>query len=1192
MPSPKDSYFVISGHNRGSGVESTCNICITPDSSALVKSLVEGIILKPTIHNLIRRDIEFLSADVMATNSCDEEDEIRIMSVQLSSRVTGLDVPSGGDLSLVVALAPWQSIESVLTYFKQLAYVGHEQLHRSMSTRMDKAMVAAKGQCGMLLQSLARQWDEGEVHHSHLESLSGIIRSSHFSHPLGASKCELLFADNVFEAYGADVGCEGKVFREGEDSVAGERFLQLREKGTSEIFHLGSAREQKWLHELRCGHRIYLSRSTNPEQNGAYLVDRQLGYSPCSFGYPQKLHLVCDELKILSSSSVLFEPLEIAGGAHGFALLIVAMNDGASPNLVLQSGAREYIEYAIFQAIELGIKDDLVRSDKIQKKLIRNYHEKNKLAKHFKRWSNEIFGRKEVILGVCESLRNVIEGHAYTEGEVDLVSEMRTSLQSLFYDRLIYYEQGKEGLNVDNASNRVFTAKGVANGQVDLVGVIEKGPMRGLIRISIRDARNGEEQYSATEIRVLHSFCTTMAALESFISKAKAPSFSLLQSQLPTLFVGEPVELPIIKDSPDLEACIDSIAKCNNVVISTKTQLQKELQEACEVARESIVVERAKLDAMRLKLSSSLALIMLSMHMGEAKNLQELSIIIRTKLPAVVGCAKVALLVPVSEDREIYKTVPISSSSEVTVEEGIEISLVQLQAISTFSDSDGKSTASVSGDKLSKIVLTNINTGEVSGVILCFESNEHASERWEGLREVLVNALSAYLVASFARFEFYETMVSVRTALHSLEASQKENLSLQQSLTQSKLRFSEMGSEIDRLRESANGAVWRYQKLVDLVNRHVDQKVSVHTYSILDWLIAVAEDMEVVVHIVERKGNIYSCETVPEQNTDLVGAAMDAVMNNDCIEIVSSAESDRTLRVPSTKFPALLIPNIYVASHISCRQACFAICRTDSRTFSEDERVFLTSAVNLSCRTLAIAESVPFTLEDYQLLEKDRDRTKGYLDRIRSAMKLTSALYETKSTQGLCALLETDFAAALRRVGETECLAFHANAIFYDPTKYNVLEDQRNDLKDFFKTEGLTAVQMILRELKYFRHGNKICFPVVSGATGNFVSVLLCVENRLDLDAGPTSGGTAHIESLLISDEDENVMAIVAQALTGVIENLRSLQGACEGISQAGVAIEALQQRIEAIEGSSAQEVNHTRQIMRTRVSYIRKTYL
>ena len=119
---------------------------------------------------------------------------------------------------------------------------------------------------------------------------------------------------------------------------------------------------------------------------------------------------------------------------------------------------------------------------------------------------------------------------------------------------------------------------------------------------------------------------------------------------------------------------------------------------------------------------------------------------------------------------------------------------------------------------------------------------------------------------------------------------------------------------------------------------------------------------------------------------------------------------------------------------------------------------------------------------------------------MQSATKLSSALFEMKSTENLFKLLESDFSAALHRsVDEDSCVLFTIRPSLYNLRDYNVMEVQRADIKDFFKTDTLAAAQTVLRELQPFKHRNKICFPIFSPLSGTGVSVLLFVETSLDL---------------------------------------------------------------------------------------------
>ena len=206
-----------------------------------------------------------------------------------------------------------------------------------------------------------------------------------------------------------------------------------------------------------------------------------------------------------------------------------------------------------------------------------------------------------------------------------------------------------------------------------------------------------------------------LANLDSLFQRG--PLFGLLHSKLPTLLlgnVGEQININLPNSIPQISSCLENINNINKVVLDMKEKRLDEMQNACKVASEQITIEKATIDAMRQKLSSSLALTILSMHLGDSKNLQDLSLIIRAKLPTVIGSAKAHLLLPTTDESQSYKTISISPTTMEGQEqpsiddEQFEISAVQLQAIAEYGTKVDLHTAdptAVAINKLSKIVL-------------------------------------------------------------------------------------------------------------------------------------------------------------------------------------------------------------------------------------------------------------------------------------------------------------------------------------------------------------------------------------------------------------------------------------------------------------------------------------------------------
>ena len=244
-----------------------------------------------------------------------------------------------------------------------------------------------------------------------------------------------------------------------------------------------------------------------------------------------------------------------------------------------------------------------------------------------------------------------------------------------------------------------------------------------------------------------------------------------------------------------------------------------------------------------------------------------------------------------------------------------------------------------------------------------------------------MNALSSYIISSMSRFELYGTMASVRTALLSLEAAQKDNATLQDTLAKSTEKCAGLNAEMEQCKLNSNIEKARHRQLVDLINKHVDEKISIKTYNIQEWLEDACKHLDATVYVIERHGGTYICDNIP--CLDLINAAAEAVMSKGCIEALAQVQlSNPDFSLNS--FPALLLPNIHVPTYMSTNQACFAVCRSNVRRFSDHEKEFLMCAVNLSCRTLSIAESVPFTVEDYKILESEGARAKSYLERFTS----------------------------------------------------------------------------------------------------------------------------------------------------------------------------------------------------------------
>ena len=133
----------------------------------------------------------------------------------------------------------------------------------------------------------------------------------------------------------------------------------------------------------------------------------------------------------------------------------------------------------------------------------------------------------------------------------------------------------------------------------------------------------GDDEYGDVEVRTLQTICALLAALDSLFQRG--PLLTMLHSKLPTLLLGnaqEHISLNLPNTLPQMDSYFENVNNINKVFLDMKNKRLEEMQQACQVASEQITIEKATIDAMRQKLSASLALTILSMHLGDSKNMQ------------------------------------------------------------------------------------------------------------------------------------------------------------------------------------------------------------------------------------------------------------------------------------------------------------------------------------------------------------------------------------------------------------------------------------------------------------------------------------------------------------------------------------------------------------------------------------------
>ena len=852
--------------------------------------------------------------------------------------------------------------------------------------------------------------------------------------------------------------------------------------------------------------------------------------------------------------------------------------DAYSVNFVIRSGFLDHISCAISQSLLLHAKQELQQTNGRLTKIISNFQRNRQFSKYFRVWFDRTHNKERLLsnhsVTICTALAKlsdaVMAGTNKTASIVDI-------LVAIFPNANVSYEEASIDLNsfVGSfalqpviGSNQVYKTQ-----ENNLVGIVlsSTSVVSGSISVSSKD--------NSENVEILGALCHF---LKSFGNLFRSRSvLELIHSLLPALFNGNSsslssasysrivshieefgrcscnLEVVDIKgevqlyssksksspvDDPDVNQylsveqradgetryssrrfegsavlflspsagppmALSELALVEDIVYAFLASIKNsELQRALQV-------ERASVESMRQKLSAALSLVVLSIHLADAKNMEDLSLITKAKLPTVIGCKKCVLLIPASssETNAVFKT---PESKFESADESFEVSKTQLENIPLYGTENR--------EKLNKIVLIHPANRTVMAIVLCFENIEM---NWQGLTDILVSTLSSTLVNSMSKFEFLDTMKSVRAALQQLEGSQRENLQLQSTINDSNEVILKYGSQVELLNASIAQVQGKYERLLALITRFsYDRKT--HTLPISDWLSSISKEMNATCLIIKREDGAVMIDH-PESR-DIVSAATQAIAGGIAVE----ATLDSGLR-------ALLIPNMFVPQYIKTSQASFAILRKGSSSFSEDDKNYLQCAVNMFCKTLAISETVPFTIADYKTLEIDLRAKNSVIDRLHKAVSIMSSIYDVKSIQEITEILQSDGPLALKRSGTDKCS--------FSITSSYALDDIQ-DVLSFFKigyaSDVSLAIQKKIRAKKSYRHGSRLMYPIYIG--NEALLGLLLIERHFELNDGSTEGPT--VDDLLLNEDDESIVSIIARFVAGTIGCIRSLQGALGNI--------------------------------------------
>ena len=111
---------------------------------------------------------------------------------------------------------------------------------------------------------------------------------------------------------------------------------------------------------------------------------------------------------------------------------------------------------------------------------------------------------------------------------------------------------------------------------------------------------------------------------------------------------------------------------------------------------------------------------------------------------------------------------------------------------------------------------------------------------------------------------------------------------LQDTLAKSTEKCAGLNAEMEQCKLNSNIEKARHRQLVDLINKHVDEKISIKTYNIQEWLEDACKHLDATVYVIERHGGTYICDNIP--CLDLINAAAEAVMSKGCIEALAQVQ--------------------------------------------------------------------------------------------------------------------------------------------------------------------------------------------------------------------------------------------------------------------------------------------------------------
>jgi len=1049
----------------------------------------------------------------------------------------------------------------------------------------------------------------------YMKSISDVVSSQTFSRCLGAERCHLLFSSEFFVEFSSD--------------IANDTFLSVEnEAGLYDSYNFYSESNSKnWLHEIRRYGNVLVYRDAI---NGlrAFGVDSQ-GRPTEIFEFASWLHKTLSNFIGQGNSIILISvPVLIPGRSQSaLAVLLVTGRtnyefDRFSSLLQLQLDLRTISTWRdiglfqrfcdIFQScLNLKLRDyeaiETALKMKSMSKSLKNWREKvaikrtnHRLASILSAFDLYLTGSsvqtslKSLALDVFSkftvtiSIENIEDFGSFASSMTRCATKLPIFMSTAEYSRETclfgflctnnYSNNATGFIKISSKDSSVITDEEVILLQLvcefcsQLNRVMRKESTITLLRSSLSTLLDVEKQESSDQTASFSRLLETISKYYSAdvatlkIGKSKIDSSANIQPcefvtssasivtlpvfTNPNLVTSEMLavdgkvfaEFSLSGDLKFMDSTDDELSFLHTIIFLMYKALR------FSQLSENYTIEKATSGSFKNKLSSSLALTILSTHIIESRNVDELSIVIRAKLPLVVGCKKTFLMLPDSVPNAYASTGPHES------EERVILSIDDLENIPIY--------GSENFGKLSKIVIIHAVNKSVVGYILCYDPSQDGLTQWQGLHEILSGSLSSYVTSSMSKFDFFNTMAGVKQALLQLEKVQQENEQLKGFMDNQRAEIAASKKELGHITDINARTSSLYASLMDLINSFSTESGS-HVSSITEWLMKITGSRNIsgvagASFIIKRESGVLTSDI--SSSRELIGAAMEAVEKKRCIEVKCH------LLPESQLVSVLLLPNIYLSIDANTKYACFVIFQYGDKDFDEDDKIFFMHAVNMCCRSLSIAETSPFTLAEFNTLERKVISQQYLIDRFRGIVETSMRFNESKSLGHIQnVLMSEDLATVLRRTKDDIC-SFTVFAKLGTDLPYSDIGENQH-WKGISATDNILILRA-LRSGEPFRQKNKLFYPVKLGSSP--VLGIIIVERQFQPMSSDFVSEAPKIEELMINDDDEAAICSLARITALAIENLQRYNGATEGISQASSAIQALQKHIANLEDAAA----------------------